>query len=76
MAALTRWWSADCAYPGKDKFIFGSVVHVQAETTEEAHRIARHELAAEWARISPHPAPEIVNLIPGRIILMLHEDAC
>lgn len=68
---MKRWWCAECSYPGKESFVVGSV-YVEADTTEEAHREARKEIASLWSRISPYPAPDITNLIPGRLIV--HED--
>lgn len=63
-----RWWVGLAQYPGKDRFYLGTVRATGPET-------ARAELAALWARISPHAAPEIIEAHPGRLVLEQEEEA-
>jgi len=63
-------WTAVCQYPGKDQFRFYSSAFV-VEHWADMERAAKETVEAEWARISPHPAPPVVELVPGRL---LHES--
>lgn len=57
-------WVAVCQYPGRPKFGFYSpafVVNHWSDLEAEAARI----VAQAWAEISPHPAPPVVDYLPG-----------
>jgi hypothetical protein len=56
------WWTATAQYPGRKNFLFGSV-----KATGYEH--ARKLLIELWDTISPHPAPEIVSVMKGRLVL-------
>lgn len=62
---MTRehWWSAVAEYPGRKPFHLGSV-----RATGSEH--ARQELVALWQRISPHPAPETITPMRGRLVMV------
>lgn len=63
-----RWWSATAAYAGRAEFYLGSV----RATGPESARVA---LLALWAEISPHPAPDTITPLPGRLVLASDDDA-
>ena len=62
-----RWWSAEAQYPGHAPFYLGSVRATGPET-------ARVALLALWAQVSPHPAPETILPVPGRLVMMGDDD--
>lgn len=57
-----RWWTAEAQYHGHARFYLGSVRACGPEAAREA-------LLALHARISPHPAPDIILPVPGRLVL-------
>lgn len=59
-------WTAVCAYPGHDQFRFYSPTFT-VECWADLETTAADTVAAEWAKISPHPPPGIVELIPGHL---------
>ena len=58
------FWTARCAYPGHSEFLFYSPSFVVASWAD-LDTAAQTAVAEEWAKISPYPAPPIVELIPG-----------
>lgn len=68
LSGMRRTWAGLAAYPGKASFYIGTV---WADGPEEARR----ELAALWARLSPYPAPDITEVIPGRLVFVAEDDA-
>lgn len=67
-SGMRRTWAGLAAYPGKASFYLGTVL---ADGPEEGRR----ELTALWARLSPHPAPEITEVIPGSVVFVAEDDA-
>lgn len=59
-------WSAICQYPGKKNFLFYSKAFVAADWNN-VEEIAKQMVEEEWAEMSPHPAPPVIELIPGYI---------
>lgn len=60
-------FTALCAYPDHKTFAFFSVDFVIEDWASlESEGQARVEEA--WAKISPHPAPEIVRFEPGSLV--------
>lgn len=57
-------WTAVCAYPGHKQFRFYSPAFT-VEHWADLEAAATNAVAAEWSKISPHPPPGIVELIPG-----------
>lgn len=57
-------WTAECRYPGKEKFVFYSRAFVTTEWSE-LRETAQAIVEEEWSTISPYPAPPIVALLPG-----------
>lgn len=66
-------WTARCAYPGLDGFIFYSPTFT-AESWSDLDDMAQSTVAEAWARISPHPAPKVVELIPGYLQLVKNSE--
>lgn len=62
---MTRefWWSARVAYPGREPFLLGSV-----RATGDEH--ARSLLPGLWQAVSPHPMPEVIAVLRGRLVLL------
>lgn len=60
---MNRLWVVVCQYPGKAKFLLGNVV-VDARAKDHDIRAAAIEL---WHEISPHPVPEMLDLLPGAL---------
>ncbi len=56
-------WTAVCRYPGKDQFLFYSPEFVAdwKELDDEARKVVDEA----WSKISPHPAPPVIELVPG-----------
>lgn len=64
-----RYWTAHCQYQGKSKFLFWSPrMHVIADSELVAEGRLRKIAEEEWATISPHPAPPIIAIFPGRLV--------
>jgi hypothetical protein len=61
MADRQRHWCARCCYSGRSEFLFGTV---QAD----GYEAARAALLALWATLSPHPAPDRIDPIPGELV--------
>lgn len=66
MRPIMRNWAAHCQYPGRAPFYFGTF---EAESELEAVR----GFEKAWSKISPHPAPTNVSVVPGMVIF-LSED--
>lgn len=64
---------AVCQYPGMDQFRFHSEpFHV--DTWADLEATGRQVVEAEWARISPHPAPPVVDYLPGALVYVQRGD--
>lgn len=63
-----RLWCARCQYAGRDAFLFGTVAATGSEH-------ARQELARMWERMSPHPMPDIIAVLPGALVFQEAADA-
>ena len=61
------WWTAIAQYPGRKTFMYGSI----KATGEEHARVLFIEL---WDTISPYPAPEIVGVLKGRLVIQKDES--
>ena len=61
------WWTAIAQYQGRKNFLYGSVKATGDET-------ARKLLIELWDAISPHPAPEIIGVMKGRLALQSEES--
>lgn len=59
-------FTAICAYPGKEAFAFYSVDFI-IEHWSDLEKEGQRQVAEAWAKISPHPAPDIVEFQPGSI---------
>lgn len=57
-------WTARCAYPGRDAFLFHSPSFTVA-SWDDLDAAAKASVSEAWSKISPHPAPPVVELIPG-----------
>lgn len=69
-----RYYVAELAYPGRPHVLFhSSRFCVVADSIEDALSLLRPIVVEVWQEFSPHPPPDIVNLIPGRLILELEE---
>jgi len=66
---LHRPWTAQCEYEGKKQFYLGTVV----EPLDTPHNELLEKFAALWERISPHPMPRIVSIIPGALVFVPDE---
>lgn len=65
-------WVARCQYAGKREFVFSSPAFV-VEHWWQLEQTAAQVVADSWAKISPHPAPDIVELIPGAMLFFPDE---
>jgi hypothetical protein len=70
-----RYWTAECTYDGKRPFWFysGSFESV-AETETAASDQLQAQVSRAWAEICPHPAPRLLSVIPGRMVLEREAD--
>lgn len=59
-------WTARCAYPGRADFLFYSPAFV-VDHWSELDQAARAAVTEAWAKISPHPPPDVIELIPGHL---------
>lgn len=59
-------WTARCAYPGRNEFLFYSPSFVAASWAD-LDAAAQAAVSEAWSKISPHPAPAVVELIPGAL---------
>lgn len=62
---MNRCYVGVCRYPGKEEFVLGNVV---ADARAKDHEI-RPLLVDLWREISPHPCPEITQIISGSLFL-------
>lgn len=70
MTPRTRYWTAECRYPGKDRFLFHSPrMCVIADSELDAADKLQAIVAEEWAKIVPCPAPPLTAVIPGRLVM-------
>ena len=68
--ARIRYWTASCTYDGKQPFRFWtSAMVVEAEFETVAHDALQAIVRREWAKISPHPAPRLLEVVPGRLVM-------
>ena len=63
-----QFW-AECAYLDKKEFIFYSPLFT-AQSWEEVETKAKELILAEWAKISPYPAPKIKRIRNGCLVLI------
>lgn len=61
------YFTAVCAYPNHNNFNFFSVEFV-IEDWADLERVGRAKVVEEWTKISPHPAPEIIDFLPGAVV--------
>lgn len=65
-----RYWSALVQYPGRSPFLVSAPeFHVVADGNEQALAALQEVIDSAWGRISPHPAPAIVEARLGRLVL-------
>lgn len=58
------YWFARCKYKGKDSFSFSSSeFHADWKLENEMEK-ARGIVLKEWMAVSPHPPPDMIELIP------------
>lgn len=70
MNQRTRYWTGICSYDGKREFRFhSSDFVVTADTDMQAHDRLQGAIDKAWATISPHPAPRLLDVIPGALVL-------
>lgn len=57
---------AKCGYKGKKDFYFYTD-EMYVDSLEDLDKVGPEEIKTQWARISPHPAPELIEWFPGLI---------
>lgn len=60
------YWFARCKYKGKDTFSFYSSEFRADWKLEDEMKKAQEIVLKEWATISPHPPPDMIELVPVR----------
>lgn len=70
----TLHWRAICQYEGKKKFSFTSSEFV-VDSYSDLEKVGREIVEREWAEISPHPAPKIIDFECGHTYWIPDEDA-
>lgn len=58
---------AMCQYPGHKEFRFYSEPFM-VDSWSDLESTGEKIVQAEWARISPHPAPQVVDYLPGALL--------
>ena len=66
-------WSAICTYPDKKAFMFYTKAFI-VDHWSNLEAIAQEVVNKEWGKISPHPPPNIVELVPGHIEYIKEEQ--
>lgn len=65
-----RYWTCEVAFEGKASFLLSSAdFYVEASSELEAEPILRAALVNAWNSIVPYPAPKMVSVIPGALVL-------
>lgn len=64
---------ARCQYPGKEKFYLFATDFV-IEDWSELETVGKAAVAAAWESISPHPAPDVIEYVPGMIYFVPDRD--
>ena len=59
-------WVAVCRYPDKELFAFYSQTFV-VDHIDDLEKVGTQMVAEAWEKISPHPAPPIVEYIAGTL---------
>lgn len=59
-------WVAVCQYPDKEGFAFYSPTFV-TDDLNKVDEIAEEIVLEAWSKISPYPAPPIIDILPGYI---------
>lgn len=57
-------WTAVCRYEGKEDFVFYSPDFF-IDNWADLESVAKYTVEKAWSRISPHPAPSIIEIKPG-----------
>jgi len=66
---MKRYWTAQVTYDGKRPFLFHANVFCIADSELAAEPMLQVLVADAWAKISPHPAPRLLAVLDGRLIL-------
>ncbi|WJJ55014.1 hypothetical protein [Xanthomonas phage RTH11] len=69
----TMFFTAVCGYAGLEKFSFFSV-DFSVEQWSDLEKVGQAMVEEEWAKISPHPAPTILQYVPGGIVQLSDEE--
>lgn len=68
---MKRYWTCEVSYDGKTPFhFFSTEMYIETETELEAEKLLSEIVSECWAKISPHPAPRLLSVIPLRVILV------
>jgi hypothetical protein len=63
-----RNWTCEVSYDGKEPFLFYSpAFYVSAEGELHAERLLQDLVNTEFAKISHHPPPKVLSVLPGRL---------
>jgi hypothetical protein len=60
-------FTAVCAYPGLDSFRFHSPTFYVASWSD-LDKVGRSTVTEAWRSISPYPAPEVIEYLPGALV--------
>ncbi len=69
-------WCCTMQWPGREPFTFGTIVADKNEMIHEVEAMLKAEFLERIGKILPEgwPLPEIIELLPGSIIFVPHDE--
>lgn len=66
---MKKYWTCEVTYDGKEPFFYSSPdMFVEVESELEAEKLLESIVKDSWAKISPHPAPKLLSVLPLRVV--------